>query len=279
MGSNLKTLKKSGLIDEFYSIQLTGSGAVAELENKIASYYRMKHALCVSNATTGLLGLALTLGLKDSEFITSPYTYGGTVSSWLMLNNSIIFADIEPRTATLNPGEIPQIITAKTKAVLAADILGNPSDTKTIRKIADDFGLWYIADAAQSFGAQRDGCPASHLADALVISFTNGKTLFAGEGGAIVTDNSDLYEKLLWHTQHPFRQKRELGLDISNEFSFNGRINPMAAIWANANFEKALKRLKNYQKKCSEVIECLDKSGLTVTADFKAERILPSFSG
>src|SRR5688572_29787050 len=119
MGFNLKTLKNSELIDEFYSIQLTGSGAVAELENKIASYYQMKHALCVSNATTGLLGLALALDFKDSEFITSPYTYGGTISSWLMLNNSIIFGDIEPLTATLNPGEIPKIISAKTKAVLA----------------------------------------------------------------------------------------------------------------------------------------------------------------
>ncbi len=130
MGFNLKKLKNSTIIDEFHSIQLTGQGAVAELENKIASYYQMKHALCVSNATTGLLGLALALDLKNGEFITSPYTYGATISSWLMLNNSIIFGDIEPQTATLNPEKIKKIVTNKTKAILATDILGNPSDTK-----------------------------------------------------------------------------------------------------------------------------------------------------
>lgn len=256
---------------------LFGRGAVAELEQKIAGFYGMRHALCTVNATTGLLGLALALDLKNSEFITSPYTFGGTVASWLMLNNSIVFADVESQWANINPKEMEKVISPKSKAILAVDILGNPSDSKAIRKVADEYGLWYIADCAQSFGARRDRFPASHLADALVISLTSGKTLFAGEGGAIVTNNSNLYEKLLWHTQHPFRQKRELGLGISNEFGINGRIHPLAAIWANTQFESSLRSLKLHQNYCFRVIEYLNESSLTESIDFAKQSIVPSF--
>lgn len=256
---------------------LFGTGAIAELEKKIASHYGMKYALCVSNATTGLFAIALALDLKDSEFITSPYTYGGSLASWLMSGCKPVFADIESLTLTLESKKVRQCVTSKTKAILTIDIFGNPSDTRPLRKLADDFGLWYIADCAQSFGAMREGFPASHLADALVISFTSGKTLFAGEGGAIITSNRGLYEKLLFYSQHPFRQKRELGVGISNEFAFNGRIHPLAAIWANEGFGDSLKRLRAYQDECLNVIDCLNKSGLTEHADFKAKDTLPSF--
>lgn len=256
---------------------LFGNGAIAELEQKIAAYYGKRHALCVANATTGLFVLALAMDLKNSEFITTPYTYGSSLASWLMLNNQVSFADIEPFTLTINPEKLRNVITKKTKAILAVDILGNPSDARALRKLAEEFGIWYIADCAQSFGAKRDGLPASHSADALVISFTSGKTLFAGEGGAVVTDNTKLYERLLFYSQHPFRQKRELGLGIVNEFAFNGRIHPLAAIWANINFEDSLARLKKHQSKCLKVINCLNQSGLIETADFRTKEIFPSF--
>lgn len=272
--NHLTTFEQS---EKLKPIQLVGSVQISELENKIADYYGMKHALCVSNATIGLLGLALASDLKNSEFITSPYTFGGTVSGLLLLNNSIVFADVESTTATINVNEIEKSISTKTKAILAVDILGNPCCSEGLRKIADDYGLWYFADSAQSFGAKRNGFPASYLADALVISFTFGKTLFAGEGGAIVTNNSELYEKLLWHTQHPFRQKRELGLGLYNEFGINGRIHPFAAILANENFEKSLEALENYQTQCLQILELLNESGLIEEVNFRKENIKPSF--
>lgn len=256
---------------------LFGIGAVAELERKIADYYGMKHALCITNATTGLFVIALAIGLKNAEFITTPYTYGGSLASWLMFGGKAVFADIDEQTLTLSPKKVRQCVSPKTKAILSVDILGNPADIFELRKTADEFDLWLIADAAQSLGARRNGFPASRLADALVISFTSGKTLFAGEGGAIVTDNTELYEKLLFYSQHPFRQKRELGLGIVNEFGFNGRIHPLAAIWANAGFENSLERLESYQNECLKVIDCLTQSELIEPAKFREKDILPSF--
>jgi perosamine synthetase len=266
--SNLKELEQ---------IHLTGSGAVAELEAKLEKFYGMKHALCVSNASTGLLAIALALELQKKEFITTPYTYGASLAGWLMLGNRPIFADINPHSLGLDPGSARCYMNTKIKAILAVDIYGIPCDTKEIRKLADEFGVWYVADAAQSMGATFNGLKASSLADALVVSFTTGKAVFAGEGGAILTNNDDLYEKLVWHTQHPMRQKSELGLNLDNEFAINGRIHPLAAVIANTTFAAALSRLRKHQDWCLKTISLLNDIGLTEPICFSRKKIMPSF--
>jgi perosamine synthetase len=256
---------------------LCGSGAVAELECKLKRYYGMRYVLCVSNATTGLLALALALELKRNEFVTSPFTYGASLAGWLLLGNKPSFADIDPLSLTLDCELARKAITTKTRALLAVDIFGNPADQLEFRKLADEFGLWYIADAAQSLGAFRNGMPGSSLADALIVSFTTGKTVFAGEGGAVLTNNADLYQKLVWHTQHPYRQRRDIGLQLSNEFALNGRIHPLAAVWANATFEDSLRTLKQHQAESFKIIDTLNSSGLTEEIDFERHDILPAF--
>jgi len=252
-------------------------GPVAQLEEKLRRFYGMKHALCVSNATTGLFALALAAGLRRSEFVTTPFTYGATVAGWLLLGGRPKFADIDPHTLSLDCDSVRRVITPKTKALLAVDVLGIPSDTKALRALSDEYGIWYFADASQSLGAMRDGIPASSLADALVVSFTAGKTLFAGEGGAILTSNSALYEKLIFYTQHPSRQRRELGLSLDNELAFNARMAPTSAAWANATFESSLRRLRRHQRKCFQVIDALNDIGLTAPITFKTDNIKPSF--
>lgn len=267
----------TGSTEAVQKMHLLGAGAVAELEGKLKRHYGMRHALCVSNATTGLLAIALALGLKRAEFITTPYTYGASLAGWLLLGNRPIFADIAPDTLTLDVESVRQVISTKTQALLAVDIYGIPSDTIALRKLADEYGLWYIADAAQSLGAHRDGLPASVLADALVVSFTAGKTVFAGEGGAVLTNNTDLYQKLIWYTQHPSRQRRELGLHLDNEFAINARIHPLAAVWANAAFEASLGKLTDHQRECFRMIAALNESSLTEPIAFEKEDIEPSF--
>ena len=247
---------------------LTGTGSVAALERRLCDHYGLRHALCVSSATTGLLGLALALELHEFDFVTTPYTYGASLASWLLLRNRPIFADIDPRTLGLDPKSIRHRITPRTRAILAVDIFGIPSDTLALRKLADKYGIWYIADAAQSFGAKRDNLPASALADALVVSFTTGKPLCVGEGGAVLTNRSDIYEKLIWWTQHPRRQRRDLGLTLDNEFALNGRIHPWAASEAGRLFDSALNRIAAHQKACFEIICALNESGMTEPIHF-----------
>ena len=77
---------------------------------------------------------------------------------------------------------------------------------------------------------------------------------FAGEGGAILIDHTDFCEKLVWHTRHPYRHKRDLHLSLDNEYSLNTRIHPLAAVWTNAAWDKALERLQARQSRCFELI-------------------------
>jgi perosamine synthetase len=243
------------------SQHLYGTGAIAELEQKLARHYGKKYALCCSNATTALLAIALALDLKHEQFITTPLTYGGTLSGWLLLGNQPLFVGVEPVTYTLDPVAVKEAITPEVKAILAVDLFGNPCDMQGLRDIADEFRLWYIADAAQSLGAYRDRLPASSLADAIVVSFTIGKSLCAGEGGAIITDDAELYQKLVWFTQHPYRQYRDLGLE--NQFGLNGRMHPLAAVVANATFEQAIQDLQIHQSRCLAIAAALNEIGLT----------------
>ncbi|MBN1829804.1 MAG: aminotransferase class V-fold PLP-dependent enzyme [Deltaproteobacteria bacterium] len=258
-------------------MHLYGGGAVAELEEKLRRHYHKKYALCVSNATMGLLAVGLAAGLKGDDFITTPYTYGATVAGWLHLGNSPVFADIEADTLALDCESVKKAISKNTRAVLAVDIHGTPHDMKGLRKIADEYGLLYVSDSAQSFGGSRDGLPAGSVADVFVVSFTAGKPLFAGEGAAILTDDPALYEKLIWFTQHPLRQRRDIGLRLDNEFALNARLHPLAAVWANAVFEGSLERLKARQKRCFDIIKALNEIGLTENVDFASRGIVPTF--
>src|SRR5690242_3914128 len=82
--------------DNVSRMHLSGTGAVAELEERLRTHYGMRHAVCVSSATSGLLGLALALDLRQIEFVTTPYTYGASLASWLLLGNRPLFADVDP---------------------------------------------------------------------------------------------------------------------------------------------------------------------------------------
>lgn len=270
----LRAVARSGrVLYEHFS----GGGAVAALEEKLRRHYGIKYAVCVSNATTGLLAIGLALGLRGKRFVTTPYTFGASLAGMLLLGNEPDFADVDPTTLTLSTEDVKHRITRSTAAVLAVDADGNPNDMQGLRRVADEHGIWYIADAAQSLGARRNGLPASSLADALVVSFTCGKTVFAGEGGAVLTNNKDIYERLIWHSQHPDRQRLQLGLEATNEFGLNARIHPLAAIWANAVFEDALHALQLRQEQSLALVRYLNTTGLTESIPFEPQGILPSF--
>ena len=254
---------------------LRGCGAVAELEAMLRDFYGMRCALCMSSATSALEGLALALSLKNSEFVTTPLTYGASIGPWLMFGNRPAFADID-RTLTIDPFTAEAAITSRTKALLSVDLFGMPADDAALRGVADRHGLWFIADAAQSFGAFRNDRPASSLADALVLSFTAGKPLDALEGGAVLTNNLELYEKLVWFTQHPERQRRELRGHAWNEFGINGRMHPMAARLARRRFHQSIGEVARRRQAASEFLTAMAETGLVEPVEC-AENVLPSF--
>lgn len=225
---------------------LAGNGAIAELENKLCKLYGAKHCLCVDSATNGLMYLLLSVGLKRSEILTSPLGFGGTIAGALTLDCKIHFADID-ETLNISPDASCEILgnNKGIKAVIAVDYAGNPHKMETMHNVCHDYGVWHFVDAAQSLGAEYGGSNVTHYSDAMVLSFGAGKRITAGgEGGAIITDNTELYNRLVSICQHAHRQERDLGIGMSHEFALNGRMHPLAAILACASFDEGLAQIQ-----------------------------------
>ena len=160
-------------------IQLTGQGAVADLESKFKKHYGYQYALSFSSATNAMTAVVDCLNIYDSEIITTPFNYYASMGGLMLFGNTSVFVDTFD-DLTINPEQAEKAITKRTKALLAVDFAGNLHDTNEIRKLCDKYQMLYIADAAQSFGARCHEIPASSLADVLIVSLTTGKTLTAG---------------------------------------------------------------------------------------------------
>jgi len=243
---------------------LSGLGVIRALERRLAEHYGMRYALAMPSATTGLLALGLALDLQGALFVTTPLTWGGSLAPWLMLGGTPLFSDVDPDTLTLDPALIGIEQQSGARAILAVDLFGQPCDDEALREAADDMGAWLIVDGAQSFGARREGRASGIHAHAVVLSFTAGKPLDVGEGGAVLTNDRDIYERLIWHSQHPTRQKLELGLRVTNEFAINGRMAPVVAQQVLNDVPSALGRIERRR----QTVNCI-KDHL-VDVDFPA---------
>jgi dTDP-4-amino-4,6-dideoxygalactose transaminase len=237
-----------------------------------------RHALAVSSATTALLGLGLALDIRGGEFVTTPYTWGGTVAGWLMLGARPVFADIDPDTLTLDPDSVRRALTPETRAILSVDIFGNPADQSSLRQIAEENELLFVSDCAASFGAFRDGVPSGGMAHAAVVSLGSGKALDVGEGGVVLTDESAIYERLVWFTQHPARQATLLGGGLTNEFALNGRVHPEAARWALETFDTGLLSVEKRRQWALQVLAAANRSELTRPVELSSSIRESSFS-
>lgn len=211
------------------SRHLLGGGSIASFEAALQAVVGMRNVLCVANGTLGLMGATMAMELAGREFVVPALAHPASVTGLLHLGARLRVADVEADTLTLDPAAVRGAISSKTAALLAVDLFGIPSNTTALREVADEHGLLYLADAAQALCATREGAHASACADAVVLSFTTGKALDLGEGGAILTNRRDIYERVVWHTQHAYRQRRDLGLHLVNPFAINMRMHPATA--------------------------------------------------
>ena len=242
---------------------LSGAGEIYLLEKKLASFYQKKHAICFNNATTALQALSLALDLNGCDILTSPITWGGSLSPFLLHGNSLRFSATNSDSLNLSAIDLPNALTSKTKAVLSVDFGGTPADSKAIKKFCTFHNLLYISDSAQSFGAVRENRQAGFHADAVVLSFSPQKLITTVEGGCVLTDSDMIYEKLLWYSQHPSRQKAVLGISKYNEYApLNGRMHPLSAILLHDMLDAMIGNLRDYQERCFCAIQELAGASL-----------------
>lgn len=182
---------------------LTTGPKVGEFEGKIANYVNAKHCVAVNSGTSALDIAVASLNLPPgSEIITTPFTFVASSNCILYNGCRPVFADIGPKTYNISPDEIKRKITGKTKAILCVDYAGQPCSIDEIREIADEHNLFLIEDAAHSLGAKYKGEMVGGLADLTTFSFHPVKVMTTGEGGAVATNNDELYEKMKMLRSH-----------------------------------------------------------------------------
>ena len=182
-----------------YSGQWGTLGAeVGKFTKRYAAYCDAKYAVATPNGTVSLEVIlrALNIGRGD-EVILPPYTFVATASAITFVGAIPVFADIDENTYTIDPANIEQYISLRTKAVIAVHLGGRPCDMDKIMDVARKHKLHVIEDAAHAHGSEWKGRRVGSIGDAGSFSFQASKNLCCGEGGIVTTNNEELY-KSIW---------------------------------------------------------------------------------
>jgi perosamine synthetase len=233
----------SGVLSQFlgtWSPEFYGGPRVQKLEREWASFFKVKHAISVNSATSGLYAAVGAAGVgPGDEVIVSPYTMTASAAAVLVYGAIPVFADIDPDIFCLSPQSIRQLTTSRTKAIIVVDIFGHPADMDEVIAIAREHELIVIEDTAQAPGALYRGRYAGTLADMGVFSLNYHKTIQCGEGGVVVTDNDDLAERLQLIRNHGETVVKSKGTqDIVNLIGFNYRMTEVEAAIASEQLKK-----------------------------------------
>jgi dTDP-4-amino-4,6-dideoxygalactose transaminase len=189
--------EKQLVLESLDSGWITTGPKTQELARRVATLAGAKHAVAV-NSATGALHLALEaleLGPGD-EIITSAYTFVATVNVIEHVRATTVLVDVERDTLNLDPRAVEAAITPRTKAILTVDYGGHPCEYDELQRLADRHGLVIVDDAAHALGAAYRGRPVGSLARVTAFSFYATKNLTTGEGGAAVTDDAALAERI-----------------------------------------------------------------------------------
>ncbi|MEJ9151456.1 MULTISPECIES: UDP-4-amino-4,6-dideoxy-N-acetyl-beta-L-altrosamine transaminase [Bacillus] len=191
------------VVEVLKSSFLTQGPKIQEFERKVADYVGAKYAVAFSNGTAALHGACFAAGIgKGDEVITTPITFAATSNAVLYCGGKPVFADIDKRTYNIDPQEIRTHITPNTKAIIPVDFTGQPVDMDAIMEIAREHDLIVIEDGAHALGAEYKGQKVGTRAHMTMFSFHPVKPVTTAEGGIIVTDSKEYYEKLKRFRSH-----------------------------------------------------------------------------
>ncbi|MDX9893232.1 MAG: UDP-4-amino-4,6-dideoxy-N-acetyl-beta-L-altrosamine transaminase [Patescibacteria group bacterium] len=208
---------------------LTTGPKVSEFENSLVKYCGVKYVVAVCNGTAALHLAYLAAGLKTGdEVIVSPNTFVATTNMILAVGAKPVFCDIRLDTYNIDETKITKLLTKKTKAIVAVDFAGQPAEYQKIKNICKKYKLLLIEDAAHSLGADYHGRKAGNLGDVATMSFHPVKSITTGEGGVVLTNNKDIWERLIKFRNHGTTKDRR-GFNVMTDFGYNYRLTDIQA--------------------------------------------------
>ena len=242
---------------------LTTGPEVEKFEKALCELTNAKYAVVVSNGTAALHAACAAIGITNGdEVITTPMTFAASANCVLYCGGIPVFADIDPDTWNIDPKKIQEKITDKTKAVIAVDFTGQAVQLDEIRQICTENNLYLIEDAAHALGTSYKGKPIGSIADLTTFSFHPVKTITCGEGGAITTNDEELYKKLNLFRTHSITRDP----DTLTHEPFNG-YNEQIALGYNyrmTDFQAALglsqlKKLDIFSQRRKDIVSYYNK--------------------
>jgi dTDP-4-amino-4,6-dideoxygalactose transaminase len=223
--NNLKTEIDANIQAVIQSGNFVLGPMLKRFEGEFAAYSGTKYAIGVGNGTDAIWLALMALGIgKGDEVITHANTFFATAEAIWIAGATAVLIDCDPKTKCIDVTKIEAMITPKTKAIIPVHLYGQCADMKAIRAIADKHKLFIIEDNAQGIGAAGDGFKIGELSDATATSFIIQKNLGTfGDGGALVTNNSEIDEKV--------RKMRNHGSHARNvhSYGFNSRLDDIHA--------------------------------------------------
>lgn len=238
---NLKTEIDAALLEALESTQFILGPNVRALEEEVARYCGVKHAIGVASGTDALHLAVLAAGIgPGDEVITSPFTFIATAEAISYVGATPVYVDIDPHTFNIDTAKIEAAITPRTKAVIPVHLFGQPADLASIQDICTRHKLILIEDCAQSFGAAIAGRQTGSFGLAGCFSFFPSKNLGGyGDGGMIVTNDDTLAEEIRVLRNHGSRVRYH-----HSTIGYNSRLDELQAVILRIK----LKRIDEYNK-------------------------------
>ena len=244
---------------------LTGGPEITALEKKLCEITKAKYAVVVANGTAALHLAALAAGFGEGdEVIVSSITFAASANCVLYCGAKPVFADIRPDTYNIDPESIEKLITPRTKGIVAVDFTGQAVEHDAIREICKKHNLILIEDAAHAIGTKYKGRPVGSIADMTCFSFHPVKTVTSGEGGAITTNDEQLYHRLMRLRTHGITRNPEEMVHPTDALWYNEQVE-LGYNYRMTEFQAALllsqlKKLPKFSARRKEIVEKYDKA-------------------
>ena len=213
------------VIDTLRSDLITCGPRVAGLEKAICRVTGARYAVAVSNGTAALHLAAMAAGFGEGdEVIVSSITFAASSNCVLYCGAKPVFADIKDDTYNIDPESVRKLITPRTRGIVAVDFTGQAVELDELRAIAREHNLVLIEDAAHAIGTKYKGQPVGSIADMTCFSFHPVKTVTAGEGGAITTNDEATYKRLMRLRSHGITRNQDEMVHPTDDMWYNEQV-------------------------------------------------------
>jgi dTDP-4-amino-4,6-dideoxygalactose transaminase len=250
-------LLRGNLLRHDGPLQLT-----AKFERRFAAHIGTDYALAMTSGTVALHAAVTACGIGPGDEVLVPaYTWIATAAAPVLAGAVPVLVDID-ESLTIDPADIERKITANTKAIMPVHMVNTPCDMDAIMRIAHRHGLMVIEDACQAAGVRYKGHACGSIGDIGVFSFNQHKNMSIGEGGAVVTNDPDLYARMM--NFHDLGIWARAGYDARNQEPFvssHARLTEVQGAMLNVQLSRLPSHVRGMERRSRLVAKILEASG------------------